>query len=149
MAGRAGEGGSGEGGERGAEDGDGAHRVAEEPVSAVLYAGGEGTDVRLRVLHHPRGRRLRRAAAGLGLLWLLAAVSVFIPIAHLILVPGFFLGGIGLAVVRWKRRDRFAEFRARCPVCGEDHAFDLQEAAELPQRLRCPDLDAPMILKAG
>lgn len=117
-------------------------------MPAVLYAGGTGTAVDLRVLQHSRKRRLRRAAAGLGLLWLLAAVSVFIPIAHLLLVPGFFFGGIGLAIVRWRRRDRFAAFEARCPVCGARHHFDLEEAAELPLRLRCPGEDAPMTLKA-
>lgn len=118
-------------------------------VPAVLYAGGRQTEVGLRVLRHARGRRLKRAAAGLGLLWLAAAVSIFIPIAHLILVPGFFLGGIGLAVARWRRRDRFAAFEASCPVCGAPHLFDLEEAAELPRRLRCPDRDEPMILKAA
>lgn len=118
-------------------------------VPAVLYAGGRQTEVGLRVLHHGRRRRLKRAAAGLGLLWLAAAVSIFIPIAHLILVPGFFLGGIGLAVARWRRRDRFAAFEARCPVCDGSHLFDLEEAAELPRRLRCPERDQPMILKAA
>jgi len=118
-------------------------------VPAVLYAGGRQTEVGLRVVRHGRRRRLRRAAAGLGLLWLAAAVSILIPIAHLILVPGFFLGGIGLAVARWRRRDRFAAFEARCPVCGGSHPFDLEEAAELPRRLRCPDRDQPMILKAA
>jgi hypothetical protein len=129
----------------GASDGDGGGGGA---THAVLYARGESTPVDLRVLRHSRGQRARRAVAGLLLLWLLAAVSVFIPIAHLILVPGFFLGGVGLFVVRWRRRDRFAPFRTRCPSCGGTVAFDSEEAAELPLRLHCPACDEALILKA-
>ncbi len=134
------------GGERAREQSAGSGRV--DDVSAVLYARGEGTPVRLQVLRHPRGRRIRRAFAGLGLLWLLAAVSVFIPIAHLILVPGFFFGGIGLFVIRWRRKDRFEPFEACCPVCGETGTWDLEESAELPLRLHCPSCEAALILKA-
>jgi hypothetical protein len=117
-------------------------------VPALLYAGGEGTPVDLYVLHHSRGRRIRRALSGLGLLWLLAAVAVFIPIAHLILVPGLFFGGIGLFIVRWRRRDRFEAFEATCPTCGAPASFDLEESAELPLRLHCPACDAALTLKA-
>lgn len=120
----------------------------ESTVPALLYAGGEGTPVDLRVLHHSRGRRIRRALGGLGLLWLLAAVAVFIPIAHLILVPGLFFGGIGLFIVRWRRRDRFEVFQAKCPTCGSPASFDLEESAELPLRLHCPSCDAALTLKA-
>ncbi len=120
----------------------------ESTVPALLYASGEGTPVDLRVLHHSRGRRIRRAAAGLGLLWLLAAVAVFIPIAHLILVPGLFFGGIGLFIVRWRRRSRFEAFEATCPTCGARASFDLEEAAELPLRLHCSSCDAALTLKS-
>ena len=121
---------------------------AESTVPALLYASGEGTPVDLRVHHHSRGHRIRRAVAGLGLLWLLAAVAVFIPIAHLILVPGLFFGGIGLFVVRWRRRNRFEAFEATCPSCGARPSFDLAEAAELPLRIHCPSCDAALTLKA-
>ena len=41
----------------------------------------------------PRGERLRRGAKLWATLWALAALSVLIPGAHFVLVPGFFVAG--------------------------------------------------------
>lgn len=136
-----------EGGDTGEGGGGGDGKGGQATIAAVLYGKGEGSPVDLRVHRHSRGHRVRRAFAGLGLLWLLAAVAVFIPIAHLILVPGLFLGGIVLFIVRLRHRDRFEAFGTTCPVCGGPASFDLEESAELPLRLHCPACDAALILK--
>ncbi|MFQ5746948.1 MAG: hypothetical protein ACE5HF_06970 [Gemmatimonadota bacterium] len=70
--------------------------MAEAPaaIPAVLYGEGRETAVELRVRRFTRRERLRAAGRRLGLLWGLAVPAVFIPVLHLVLVPGLLLGGL-------------------------------------------------------
>jgi hypothetical protein len=70
------------------------------------------------------GERAARTAAALGACWGLALVSVFIPVAHFILVPTFFIAGIVLAVVRMREDARLLGVRGTCPRCGQEQDFD-------------------------
>ena len=49
-----------------------------------------------------QGDRIQRALTRLGLLWLLAGVTLFIPIAHFVLVPGFLIAGPVMAWLTYK-----------------------------------------------
>jgi len=83
----------------------------------------------------------------LGLLWGLGLAAVFIPVVHLVLVPGLLLAGPVGAVLVYRRQSRFEPFSSTCPVCGQTHTFDVSDEAILPQRLRCPVRDRPLVLK--
>ncbi len=63
--------------------------------------------------------RLGRSATGLGLAWSLALVSVLIPIAHFVLVPGLLLAGPIVAFVRYRQAALRLGGVAPCPDCGE------------------------------
>jgi len=69
------------------------------------------------------GQRLTRALAVLAACWAAAIVSIFFPVAHFILVPGFLVLGIVLAVVRGRERERLLTLRGTCPRCGRAEDF--------------------------
>lgn len=69
------------------------------------------------------GQRLARALGGLIACWAAAIVSVFIPLAHFVLVPGFLVLGVTWAVVRGRERERLLQLRGTCPRCGRDEEF--------------------------
>ena len=89
------------------------------------------------VLHFDRAERIARAGKGLGMAWGAALVSVFIPVAHFLLVPGFFLAGLVVFVKRMRRRVVVDTVRGACPDCKHEQAFDLSSDLRLPMHLTC------------
>ena len=69
------------------------------------------------------GRRLGRALAVLCACWGAAVVSIFIPVAHFFLVPGFAVLGVVGAILRGRERDRLVRLRGTCPRCGREQEF--------------------------
>src|SRR5438094_9176928 len=64
-----------------------------------------------------REQRWRRALAGLGKWWGIALLSVFIPVAHFLLVPSFFVYGLGQFFQRLGTAEVAAAPRGTCPDC--------------------------------
>jgi hypothetical protein len=87
---------------------------SERPASATVL-----------VLRLDTADRTRRALRHLALCWGGAVVSVFIPVAHLFLVPGFFLAGIVLPVRDLRTPELVREARGTCPDCGKGQTLDL------------------------
>jgi len=79
--------------------------------------------------------------------WVIAAVCVLIPIAHFVLVPGFFIGGIVVASRRWKTAEEGRDATGSCPDCGKDVCIPLDKVAELPQWHDCPECAKPLALQ--
>jgi hypothetical protein len=81
--------------------------------------------------------RLKRAglafAAGLAV----AILGVPIPIVHFVLVPGAFLGGLGVALNRLRQGETFRSAKGCCPYCGLEQTFTLFGGFHLPKRLDC------------
>lgn len=90
------------------------------------------------VIEQSTGERVGRAFAGLGMFWALALGGLFIPVAHLILVPVFLAGGIILAVKRSREERRLAEVRGPCPRCGAQQTFKTSGRFASGQSLDCP-----------
>ncbi len=90
-----------------------------------------------QVVTFDRRQRLARAGKGLGVLWGAGLVSVFIPVAHFLLVPGFALAG----VVVFARRMRVAEvthsIHGRCPDCGLEQDFGSAGRWKPPVTVAC------------
>ena len=80
---------------------------AREPVVTQL----ELTDLAL-------GKRVGRALSRLALLWVLAVCSVLVPLLHFVLVPGFFISGLVLAVLAFRDTVVLVSPRLVCPKCG-------------------------------
>lgn len=75
------------------------------------------------VIEQPPGRRFGRVLAGLGMFWGLGLVSVFIPVAHFVLVPTFVVAGIVMAIKRAREDRRLILLRGACPRCGAAQEF--------------------------
>ena len=119
----------------------------DEPVRIASF-GREAREgiVRARLWHPPE--RVARALKGWLGCWSLAAITLFIPVAHLVLVPGFFIGGIVLGA-RWSRETRsFVEARGPCPGCGEAQTFRLRGKYVLPKETSCPACRARVLVEA-
>lgn len=84
-----------------------------------------------------RPRRLLRAFGGGLTCWGLAILSVFVPLGHFILVPGFLLAGPVVFLIRVAEDVGLREVRGTCPACGTTQRF--KDGGRLQQHhpLRC------------
>jgi hypothetical protein len=69
------------------------------------------------------GRRIVRALAILAACWGAAIVSIFLPVAHFFLVPGFLALGVVLAVLRAREREHVLRLHGMCPRCAREQEF--------------------------
>jgi hypothetical protein len=69
------------------------------------------------------GRRLVRALAVLAACWGAAIVSIFFPVAHFFLVPGFLVPGVVWAVLRGRERQQVLRLQGVCPRCAREQEF--------------------------
>lgn len=89
---------------------------------------GRVTGATVEVLDIGPQRRASRAARTLAAWWGAMVVTVFIPIAHFVLVPSCFIGGLIGAALRLKTRRIVTGGSAECPDCGASQALDLRGA---------------------
>ena len=100
------------------------------------------------VLSQPPGERLARTAAALGVCWGLALVSLFIPLAHFILVPTFFIAGIAVAGARAREVTRLLGVHGVCPRCGQAQDFEAGGRFTPSRSLDCPKCHTTLTLTA-
>ncbi len=98
---------------------------------------GAPTPATLIVVTFDPTRRMRRAAQGLLGFWGAMVVSVFIPIAHFVLVPSFFVIGIWQFVKRLHAHRLVKGARGVCPDCGKAQDFDTGARVALPMSVQC------------
>ncbi len=107
-----------------------------EPFLLTGYGKNSTTGV-ATVTTFERAERFRRAVKGLAVAWGAALVSFFIPIAHLLLVPGFVLTGVFVFTKRTRARDVTESIHGTCPNCGHEQDFDSSSDWHLPRHLTC------------
>lgn len=107
-----------------------------EPFSITGY-GPTPTNGSASVVSLDGAGRLRRAGAALAASWAAAVASIFVPVAHFLLVPGFLVIGIVSFVVRFRTPKRAVSVRGTCPDCGTDQEFDTSGPWSLPRQLTC------------
>ena len=90
------------------------------------------------VARHDPGARLRRGLLALAACWGLAAVTILVPIAHFVLVPGFFLLGIWLLVKRLGEDATIDSVSGDCPKCGEPRTFHASGRLKPEVKVQCP-----------
>ena len=104
----------------------------------VLTGYGDSTTAgEATVVHFDGSERMARAGKGLAMAWGAALASVFIPVAHFLLVPGFFLAGLVVFVKRMRRKVVVDTVRGACPDCNHDQSFDTANDWGLPMHLTC------------
>jgi DNA-directed RNA polymerase subunit RPC12/RpoP len=118
----------------------------DHPITLAAFGRAETSGV-LRVRLWPPRDRALRVLKGLLACWALAGLTVFIPIAHFVLVPGFFLGGIFLAA-RWSRQARTPVVaHGACPACGDAARFEVRGRFERNKEAGCPACGGRVMLK--
>jgi len=120
--------------------------LRDEPVRITAF-GREARDgiARVRVWSPPE--RLARTLVGWLGCWALAAITLFIPVAHIIAVPAFFIGGIVLLARRSREGRTFVEGRGSCPACGAEQTFRLRGRFALPKETACPTCRARVVVE--
>jgi hypothetical protein len=94
-----------------------------ERDAALEAFGAPATRATVRLVSQNPGQRLVRALAALAACWVAAIVSVFFPVAHFFLVPGFLVLGVVLAVLRGRERERLLGVQGVCPRCHREQDF--------------------------
>ena len=104
------------------------------------------------ILHstlYDQSEALRRALKMAGLFLLLAAVTLFIPLAHFVLVPSFLIAAIVVPMSVYKIRDASERAEGVCPTCNKEVSVKLDAKDRLPLWRYCPDCDNSLQLLAS
>ncbi|HVH66688.1 MAG TPA: hypothetical protein VM716_02370 [Gemmatimonadales bacterium] len=108
-------------------------------VQAFTLSGyrGQPTVGTVTVRVFDREQRVRRALTGLGQWWGVALLSVFIPVAHFVLVPSFLAYGLWQFFQRLGTVELATAARGTCPDCGSEQALELAPRWRAPQPVTC------------
>jgi hypothetical protein len=110
----------------------------ETSQATLHFFGFPETAATVHFVRHDPGARTRRAVLALLACWALAAVTILVPIAHFVLVPGFFLAGIVLFVRRLREGETIVGVQGVCPYCKEERSFGAQGLMKSHLRVSCP-----------
>ncbi len=108
-------------------------------VETFILSGFSGRPTRgtVTIREFTRAERWRRALRGIGTWWGLGVVSVFIPVAHFVLVPSCALYGAWQCVQRLSTSALATDARGTCPDCGREQSFELAARWRAPQAVTC------------
>ncbi len=108
-------------------------------VQAFTLTGynGRPTHGTVTITEFSRDERVRRALGGLAKWWGIALLSVFIPVAHFILVPSFLLYGIWQFAQRLGTSSLATEALGTCPDCQTEQTLELAARWRVPQPVTC------------
>lgn len=118
--------------------------VIEEQDIWIKGNEGAACDGVFSATHYTPRDRLVRAVKMLGMVWALAVLAVFVPLAHFVLVPALLIAGPVVAYGRYKAGTTANHAAGTCPTCKEDMKLPLQPADHLPMWTYCPKCSAPI-----
>ncbi len=113
----------------------------ERVLRASTYAK-PPTSITASLTEYGRSERLRRASGIFLPLFGAALLSLFIPVWHLVGVPGFLIVAFVLARGRLGQATAVDSVEGPCPSCEELQRFVPPSRFELPVTLRCPGCSA-------
>lgn len=100
--------------------------MTTESLTAEWVASGDRRGAGNLTAHrYSRADRIRRGIFGSLLFVLLAALSVFLPGLHFVLVPSFLLGAIPFGMIRSRKTVALASVAGNCPKCAESVSVNL------------------------
>jgi hypothetical protein len=111
--------------------------VVDIPATLAAFGASPRTATATVIVQSP-GRRLARTLAGLGSCWAVALATLFIPVAHFILVPTFLSAGIVVAMIRAREDRRLLKVVGVCPRCGVSQEFSAGGRFQSEKSLDCP-----------
>jgi hypothetical protein len=104
------------------------------------------TDAIVRLARFDRPARTRRAMNAVAIFWGAALVSIFIPVAHFFLVPGFFIYGIVAARQRLRTEVAALSAEGTCPDCGFAQHFQLSGQWSPPVETSCRQCSRRLVI---
>ena len=107
-----------------------------QPFTLSGYSGSP-TQGTVTVQEFSKDERVRRALRGLGEWWGIALLSVFIPVAHFILVPSFLLYGLWQFVQGLGTSSLATDAHGVCPDCHTEQTLELATRWRVPQPVTC------------
>lgn len=112
---------------------------ASTPARGVYVLCADGRSARGQMMLTPldRSARLRRAGKSLAAAWAVAFATIFVPILHFVLVPGFLAFGLYLFVKVSRRQTAPSGGIVPCPAC-EAPLPVVPEILDGPRRDACP-----------
>ena len=110
----------------------------ESAAATLHYFGFPDTTATIHFVRHDPPARMRRAVLTLLACWALAAVTILVPIAHFVLVPGFFVAGIVLLLKRLREGATVVGVQGVCPYCKEERSFSAQGLMKNELHVHCP-----------
>lgn len=126
--------------------------MSEQIICEIQFksqTNGESNPASMHVTTFTKQEQKTRALKSLLIFWTIAALCIFIPIAHLILVPAFLIGGVIVASRRWKTEQEGTEATGSCPACGKKIRIKLDKNADLPQWKDCPECAGSLELQVA
>ncbi len=109
-------------------------------------ADGDTTTGTLNFIVYSKQQRMARGLAALGICWGLAAVTLFIPIAHFVLVPGFLIAGPVAGFMRYRLAETLEEVTGECPTCHEQVTIPVEANDRFPKWTYCSARNDPIQL---
>lgn len=106
-------------------------------------------EVTATIVPRSPGERILRAAGGAATFWGLALVGLFIPVAHLILVPTFLAAGVIFAIRRGREDRSLAKVHGTCPRCGVAQDFTVGGRLTHGRTFDCPSCHNHLCLETG
>jgi len=110
---------------------------------------GKATRGTVTVISFDKKARTRRAFKALGTFWACAVGSIFIPVAHFLLVPGFFFFAILQFFQRLGTPELGKGATGTCPDCGAEQKLDLPPRWKVPQQVTCKNCQRGLQLTAA
>jgi len=89
----------------------------------------------------------QRALKMLAITWLLAAISLFIPMIHFVLSPLLFIAGPLLAWRLYNLTQQTLAAAGECPLCHQAIRIELEARTQMPHWNLCPRCNKPVQLK--
>jgi len=120
-----------------------------EQVFVLTGYSGNATRGTVTVISFDQKARTRRAFKALGTFWACAVGSVFIPVAHFLLVPGFFIFAIFQFFQRLGTPELGKGATGICPDCGAEQKLDLPPRWKVPQQVTCKNCQRGLQLTAA
>lgn len=118
-------------------------KIENIPVS-IKNNDGKITSGEMQTTLFNHGECVKRGLQRFGFFWLLAAITLFIPLAHFVLVPGFLIAGPVIAYLTYKATFQRDHITGTCPSCEEKITIKLEAKDELPKWTYCPNCKTPL-----
>jgi hypothetical protein len=126
-------------------------RNSKERVLELMLRGyaDAASSATVRIVSFDRRTRVRRAVQRLAAFWVAATIAVFIPIAHFLLVPGFFALGLYFLSRNLRVKEAVTEARGTCPDCGLEQELEVSGNWDPPHRITCRGCQRSLLLSTS